>query len=257
MKTITIKIDKATSKTLMASALLSMAFDEAIVKNSTCGDFEHEAYITEKNFEFDESIQSGRKPMSRMFANLSLSSIGLVWKHFGLQILDNLECFPEYQEIVWRRIDGDFISTLDSYKSDVFELADFLSPSNPSEEDFMTYMQEQILKHIDFLSSGIYEGILDFGTEYYINKLLKQKGEKNYIEIYNGNIPWRKNIEVYNRFNLEGHPVQFVVYPCRDLFVAESVEKPIICSGEEHALIYSLKDKDKLLNEFQTNLKYF
>ena len=211
MTNVNIMIDKATNKTLMAAALFAMAFDNAEIKDNGCsGYFPYEAIITENTLEFDESIKSTRKSMLRMGQSPKLSCIGLVWKHFGLQILEKLECIPEYQEIVWRRIDREFIAKLDSTTSD----------SLPISSD----TQNEIEKNIEYLSNSISECIIEYGTEIYIQQLLNEKKEKCYIKIENGNLPWRKKVEEYNRFSQEGHPIKFVVYPYETGFIGESVE---------------------------------
>ena len=255
MTNVNIMIDKATNKTLMAAALLAMAFDNAEIKDNGCsGYFPYEAIITENTLEFDESIKSTRKSMVRMGPAPKPSCIGLVWKHFGLQILNKLECIPEYQEIVWRRIDREFITTLDSCSSETFELVDCpsLNPEDKMlEEDYLKYLQAQILKLIDFLSSNIAAGILEYGTECYVQALLNEKGDKNYIEIDNGFIPWRKKVEEYNRFSQEGHPVKFVIYPLDGEFVAETVYKYLTeYSNVQAFLLHSDIDKERLIATF-------
>ena len=190
--------------------------------------------------------------MVRMGQSPKLSCIGLVWKHFGLQILDKLECIPEYQEVVWRKIDRDFITTLDYCNSETFELVYCPSP-NPEdkmlEEDYLKYMQDQILKHIDFLSSCIYDGILEYGTECYIQSLLAEKGNKPYIELAIGTLPWRKKVDEYNRFNQEGNPVKFVIYPYGKEFVAESVYPHSLKNGHEEHIMQFATDKTPLIKE--------
>ena len=186
----------------MAAALLSMAYDNATVITSG----PHDAYISETTLEFDESIRS-HKSMVRMGPAPALSCIGLVWRHFGIEILDRLGCLPEYQEIVWRRVDKDFITRLDS------------TLSHPI--TFSTEAQKEMVRS---LTNTISETVLEHGTEIYIQQLLNEKEEKCYIEIENGKLPWRNKVTEYNQFNQEGHPVKFVVYPYETGFVAETVE---------------------------------
>lgn len=246
-------IAQTTSKTLMAAALLSMAHDNATIISSGS----HDAYISETTFEIDNSIKSSHKTMGRMWPSPPLSCIGIIWKYFGMQILDRLECLPEYQEIVWRKIDRDFITTLDSCISEAFEFVDCPSLNSEDkmlEEDYLKYLQAQILKLIDFLSSNIAAGILEYGTECYVQELLSKKGDKNYIEIANGFLPWRKKVQEYNRFSQEGYPVKFVVYYLDGEFIAETVDM-YSCSTEENAFIrHSDINKARLISTFQEYL---
>ncbi len=238
MTNVNIMIDKATNKTLMAAALLTIAHDSADVKINPAEYFPYEAIITENTLEFDESIKSSRKSMVRMGQSPKLSCIGLVWKHFGLQVLEKLECLPEYQEVVWRRIDRDFVTRLDSTLS---------HPINFSEE-----IQKEMVRS---LTNTISETILEYGTEKYIQELLNEKGDKNYIEIDNSFIPWRKKVQEYNRFSQEGYPVKFVIYPLDGEFIAETVYKYLTeYSNVQAFLLHSDIDKERLIATFQEYL---
>ena len=256
MNPVNIKITTATPKIIMAAALAKMAFDDTTIQPVINNDFKCDILITFKTLDFKDYAKSDRKPMLRMASSITLSIVGLVWKHYGLQILDKLGCISEYQEIVWRRVDEKYISVFDSCDSETFELADCPTPSlDATEDEIISFMEQQICAQIELLSSCICEGILEYGTERYIQSLIASKGNKPYIELESGTLPWRKKVDEYNRFNQEGMPIKFVIYPYGKEFVAESVYTHPLQNGHEEHIMQFATDKTALIKEFRRKTK--
>lgn len=215
------------NKSITAANLLSLAFDEPF----TTHNYNIMATITSHSCTFHGNIITTRHTMIRMdIIHQPLSAVGLIWKHYGLQILERLGCIPENEEIVWRRLDRDFISKLDAY-----------------------YNSDTVSK--ETLEITICEAILQYGTHQYIQEILQKRDKTNYIEIDNGFIPWREEIIEYNRFTQQRPLIEFVVYPHNDeegnfcvesvkLFTHEGVAKPVGDVGTDKKLLIKSFSED-------------
>lgn len=179
--------------------------------------------------DFDHHMPGGN---GRRSNKTPYASAGLIWKSFGIDILLKLKCPQALVTTVYSKVDATIVEAVDKIDngiaaSSVFE---FIPSFVPKWNEKFDVVDTKFNMAINCTKTIFREILLDIiATEKantLLNKLLKEKGETNILQIPSQNIKWQEAIISFNQ--TATFPVDFVVFPYPNGgFAAQAVPKSL------------------------------
>lgn len=151
------------------------------------------------------------------------SSAGLIWKHFGKEILNSKEAFNYVDEKLIQFIDANDsgVKTFEPKIGSVYNISYLINSFNPefienkshdSQFKVALNLAESVLER-EIIRAKSYEK-----SSKIVKNAIKKYGDKNYVVINISNIMWRD-------FIIGNPKINFVVNPTTDRWVSNSVPK--------------------------------
>lgn len=165
------------------------------------GNFDHHMYG-------GNGVRSNKTPYA---------SAGLIWKNFGLKILFKLNCPKDLVHLVYNKVDATIVEPVDKIDngivvSSVFEFIPSFVPRWDEKFDAVDSKFNMALTTTkNIFKELVLEIIATEKANTLLNKLLKEKGETNILQIPSQNIKWQESIILFNQ--TATFPVDFVIFP--------------------------------------------
>ena len=165
------------------------------------GDFDHHMYG-------GNGVRSNKTPYA---------SAGLVWKNFGLEMLFKLNCPKALVHLVYNKVDATIVEPVDKIDNGivVYSVFEFIPSFVPRWDEKFDAVDSKFNMALTTAKNIFKELVLEIiATEKantLLNKLLKEKGETNILQIPSQNIKWQESIILFNQ--TATFPVDFVIFP--------------------------------------------